>query len=39
MTSNESVKVLKVESMVLNTFYQICLQNVETDDLEIFAKC
>jgi len=26
-------------SMVLNTFYQICLQNVEADYLEIFTKC
>jgi len=26
-------------SMALNTSYQICLQNVETDYLEIFAKC
>ena len=26
-------------SMVMNTSYQICLQNVETDYLEKFAKC
>jgi len=26
-------------SMVLSTFYKICLQNVETDYFEIFARC
>jgi len=25
--------------MALNTSYKICLQNLETDYLEIFAKC
>jgi len=36
MTSNGS---FEGRSMVLNTTYQICLQNVETDYLDVFAKC
>jgi len=27
------------KNIVFNTSYKICLQNVETDCLEIFAKC
>jgi len=29
----------EIRSMVLNTSYQISLQNVETDSSEIFPKC
>jgi len=32
-------KSFESRSIVLNTSYQKCLQNVETDYLEIFAKC
>jgi len=41
VTSNESVIVLKVGAwfLILHTSYVICLQNVETDCLEIFGKC
>jgi len=29
----------KSKSMVFNTSYKICFQNVETDSLKLFAKC